>query len=326
MPDDHRLYLGTNDGLRVLSRAGDGGWTVETQALDNAPLTALQPAPDGSGDLLCAVGVWGMWRCSAEGKEVREQNAGLANKELHALAVSSDSSNVYAGAAPPEVYCSGDGVSWKAISSFTQIPTASQWFYPVPPNYANIRQIVTHPTEPNTLYVGVEVGGLFRSRDGGETWDDLTGDMDPDCHAIALHADRPGRILVSTPRGPYVSRDHGQTWTRCWEGRTPTYSAGVAVCPTEPDTAVAGISKGFRGVDAAIWVTEDGAETWRKADGDLASLAPSQIRGALVYSRSQPKTAYAGTLAGDLFESRDGGRMWAVSHRGLPPIRSIYAP
>ncbi|MBW3623182.1 MAG: hypothetical protein KY468_07195 [Armatimonadetes bacterium] len=321
------LYLGTNDGLRVLCRASDGArWEVAAQALDNAPVTAVQPAPDGSGDLLCAVGVWGMWRCSPDAKATRECNAGIFNRELHALAVAVDGTAVYAGAAPPQVYRSTDGGNaWETLASFERIPGSEGWFYPVPPNYANIRQIVAHPAQPQTLYVGVEVGGLFRSRDGGETWEDLTGDMDPDCHAIALHPERPERIVVSTPRGPFLSCDEGRTWTPLWKDRRPSYSASVAACPAEPDTLVAGISRGFRGGECRIYLSEDGAETWREAEGKTESLFPSQIRGALTYARTTPRTAYAGSLAGDLLESRDGGRTWAVAVRGLPPIRAIYA-
>ena len=182
------------------------------------------------------------------------------------------------------------GESWTTIEAFGRIPGADKWFYPVPPNYANIRQIATDPADAATMYVGVEVGGLFRTRDRGETWEDLTRDMDPDCHAIGLHAERTGRIVVATPRGPYVSRDDGGSWTKCWKDRTPTYSASIAVCPAEPDVVVTGISKGFRGVDATIWVSEDGAATWREAGGDLAALSDSQIRCALAYSGSEPRT------------------------------------
>jgi photosystem II stability/assembly factor-like uncharacterized protein len=325
MPDSDRLYLGTNDGLRVLRRA-DGGWSLETQALDNAPVTALQAVPNGSGDLFAAVGAWGMWRISPDGKTIREINDGISNRELHALAVACDGSALYAGAAPPEIFASvDDGETWNSVSSFLRIPAAEKWFYPVPPYYANIRQIAAHPTRPETFYAGVEVGGLYRTRDGGATWEDLTRDMDPDCHAIALHPDRPDRILVSTPSGPYVSRDEGASWESCWKAAKPSYSASIAVSPGDPDRAIAGISKGFRGVDASIWITEDGARTWREAEGDLGALTPSQIRGALTYSRSAPTTAYAGSLAGDLFESRDGGATWSLAAGGLPPIRAILA-
>lgn len=322
------LYLGTNDGLRVLHRARDGnGWEIGAQNLDNAPVTAIQSAPDGSGDLLCAVGVWGMWRCSPDGKKAWERNTGIENRELHALAVSSEGGTIYAGSAPPQVYRSTDGgESWERLVSLERIPSYASWIYPVPPNYANIRQIVTHPTDPRTLYVAVEVGGLFRSRDAGDTWEDLTGDMDKDAHAVALHPERPERIFVSTPRGPYLSHDDGRTWSQLWKDRSPTYSASIAACPEEPDTIIAGISRGFRGGEATIWVSEDGAESWRPAEGDLDSLTDSQIRGALVYSRSSPRMAYAGSLAGDLFESRDGGQTWAAAMTGLPPVRAIYAP
>ena len=65
------------------------------------------------------------------------------------------------------------------------------------------------------LYVGIEVGALLRSEDGGRTFMELPVNPDVsevDIHRLALHPMRPGRIVASTGWGMIHSDDGGDTW------------------------------------------------------------------------------------------------------------------
>src|SRR5205823_14154735 len=128
----------------------------------------------------------------------------------------------YAGTTPPHLYRTLDGGrSWRELSAFTRAPGATDWVFPVPPGYPNIRWILAGPADPNVLSVGVEIGGLIRSEDGGQTWQDRTAGMNRDVHCVAAHPAVPDVLYTSTPQGPYRSDDGGWRWTHIWQRRSP---------------------------------------------------------------------------------------------------------
>jgi hypothetical protein len=63
------------------------------------------------------------------------------------------------------------------------------------------------------VWAGVEIDGVFRSLDGGDTWTHLeTGLYDPDIHAEMVAATRLKRLYASTAREVFTSSDLGDTW------------------------------------------------------------------------------------------------------------------
>src|SRR2546421_7229140 len=79
---------------------------------------------------------------------------------------------------------------------------------PFPLN-GRIQALVAHPM----VWAGVEIDGVFRSLDGGDTWTHLeTGLYDPDIHAVTIAATQPKRIYASTAREMFVSDNLGDTW------------------------------------------------------------------------------------------------------------------
>ena len=69
------------------------------------------------------------------------------------------------------------------------------------------------PIEPNNLWAGLEVDGVRRSRDGGETWETVNGAIkNPDVHSITVAAGPPKQVIVVVNNGIYTSTDDGITW------------------------------------------------------------------------------------------------------------------
>jgi photosystem II stability/assembly factor-like uncharacterized protein len=85
---------------------------------------------------------------------------------------------------------------------------------------------------------------------------------------------------------------------------------------------LAGISRGFRGGDAALFHSTDRGETWTRVTEERPSLADTIFK-ALAFSRSSSEVVAAGTMAGEVWLSEDGGRSWAAAAAGLPPERSL---
>ena len=104
------------------------------------------------------------------------------------------------------------------------------------------------PTTPTVIWVGVEVGGVARSSDGGQSWKvDLPGD-NPDIHMMFAHPVEPGVLFVSTGygrfdgvaeelegnAGVFRSADYGETWEYVWKGMTPRYSRPLCIDRRDP--------------------------------------------------------------------------------------------
>src|SRR5205823_10078840 len=83
---------------------------------------------------------------------------------------------VYVGTLPAMVYVSENGGrSFRELSTFRSIPDAAHWTFPPAPHAPDIRAIVLDARVPDEILVGVEEGGVVRSRDRGETWEDISG-------------------------------------------------------------------------------------------------------------------------------------------------------
>jgi photosystem II stability/assembly factor-like uncharacterized protein len=315
-----RIIAGTADGVRLLEPR-DGQWRVVKQGLDNGPVNALLPV---DGAILCGVLGWGVYRADAACERFEPSSEGLPVPQVCALAADPRlPSVVYAGTTPPHLYRTQDGGrTWRELSAFARAPGAEEWAFPVPPGYPNIRWILPGPADPDTLSVGVEIGGLLRSEDGGHTWQDRTGAMNRDIHCIAAHAQEPDLFYTATPQGPYRSQPDGAGWRHLWQDRSSSYSAQIAVHPAQPDTVLVGISRGFRGGDAALFRSTDRGDTWTKVTEDRPSLSATIFK-ALAFSRASSDTVAAGTMAGEVWLSEDGGASWTVAASGLPPVRSL---
>jgi hypothetical protein len=206
-----RIMAGTADGVRLLEPR-EGRWQVVRQGLDNGPVNALLAA---DGAVLCGVLGWGVYRTGESAERFEPSSEGLPVPQVCALAgAPGRTQTAYAGTTPPHLYRSEDGGrSWRELPVFARAPGSEKWVYPAAPGYPNIRWVLAGPAYPEVLTVGVEIGGLIRSEDGGRTWQDRTGDMNRDIHCVAAHPSAPDVLYTSTPHGPYRSDDGGHSWT-----------------------------------------------------------------------------------------------------------------
>ena len=73
--------------------------------------------------------------------------------------------------------------------------------------------IVIDPMDHQHIWAGIEVDGVRRSKDGGETWEAITsGVKDPDIHNLAISAGPQKKVCVITPREVFATVDDGMTW------------------------------------------------------------------------------------------------------------------
>jgi photosystem II stability/assembly factor-like uncharacterized protein len=147
------------------------------------------------------------------------------------------------------------------------------------------------PRRADTLYAAVAGGGLFRSTDGGGTFELVSGKVGSNVFGLAVTP--AGRILAADPkRGLYASDDRGKTWAVVLQAP----ALGVAVNPSRPSSVLA--------TGSGIFLSGDGGTRWRRV------LAVEGGVGPVAWAPSNPRVAYAIGGKRLLYRSTDGGRSW----------------
>ena len=193
----------------------------------------------------------------------------------------------------------------------------------------------------NTYYLASASGGVWKSTDGGLTWNPIFDDQPiSSIGSIAVAPSDPNVIYVGSGEanirgnvaagnGIYKSTDAGKTWTHVWkqEGQIGT----MVVHPTNPDIAFAAVLGHAFGPnpERGVYRTTDGGKTWvqvlKKNDDTGASdvaLDPSNPRilfAGFWEARRYPWDLKSGGPGSGLYVSRDGGDTWTLlTGKGLP--------
>jgi photosystem II stability/assembly factor-like uncharacterized protein len=215
---------------------------------------------------------------------------------------------VYAGTEPSALYRSEDrGETWRELGGLLELPSRPTWSFPPRPWTSHVRWIAPSPHNAGLLLVGIELGGLMRSTDGGETWQDHRPGAQRDVHSLAWHPQVEGRAYEAGGGGAAWSEDGGETWHEADAGRDRHYTWSVAVDPDDPSLWYVSASTG---PFAAHGRGDPQARIYRRSDNGWETLS-----GGL----PEPLTAMAYALlttAGRLFAGFADGTLWVSPDRG----------
>ena len=318
-----RLYIATGDGIARLDETGET-WTVELSLLGSgAQCLAVDPAdPDIVYAGLREDGV----RRSVDGGR-SWIDCELPEPAAFSLAVSAADGAVYAGTEPSRLFRSDDqGESWGELEALLELPSRPNWSFPPRPWTSHVRWIAASPHDAELLLVGIELGGLMRSIDGGWSWQDHRPGAQPDVHSLAWHPRARGRAYEAGGGGAAFSTDAGESWQPADEGRDRHYTWSVAVDTDDPDCWYVSASTGpfaahgRRGPRAHIYRRRDG-EPWQPLSGGLPEPLPAMPYALL----ATDGRLLAGLADGQLWESRDGGESWTPLRLGGDPVDSLVA-
>ena len=307
---------GRTDNVEILNSALDGE-TVREVARDPfhpnrlyaATLTEIHVSEDDGAS----------WQWLPSG--------GIDHRDIWTMAVHpARADEIYVGTLPAAVYVSENGGrSFRELSAFRTLPDYNKWTFPPGAHVAHARCIALDARAPDEIIVGIEEGGVARSRDRGATWEDISGPAsstafpkvnDPagivpyemgqhedgrvyrDVHLVMRHPTRLETLFASTGIGTYQTNDGGKNWLKCEYGMGRAYAIPMTNHPSVPERIFLGAAEN----GPASW---PGYRTVRAGPYNTVKF-------------SRNLSAQTGGAKTQILRSDDAGKTWNRLEAGLP--------
>ena len=335
-----RLYIGTDSGLTVLS--GDGaGWSPFQELLPGKFVRAMTAVAGVNAAYACVVkdGLYashdggGSWQLALPGN-------------IHSVAVDPGNAKiVYAGSEPVGLFRSDDrGRQWRELTALRDQPDSvtDKWWFPQYPHESHVLSIFVDWHDPRVLCVGLEHGGILRSTDGGESWEDISAGIEYiDIHTVKGDPRQANLYYTATARGFYRSERYGHDWLFAERGIDRSYFHDLVVVRGEPPALFLTTANGTPPAwlrqeksQSAIFRSLDGGANWQQLRGGLPASMERMIWN-LAVDAEDPSHLYAGTgeaqgqrsensaTRGGVWLSKDRGDTWNQIYEGPNTIRSV---
>lgn len=253
-----------------------------------------------------------------------------AGRTVGAVGVPSQPNVFFIGVNNGGVWKTDDyGRTWKPL--FDEMPTGS------------IGDIAVSPTNPNVIYVGTGEGlhrpdlsvgdGIYKSTDGGKSWQHLGLKDVQQVGWITVHPTNPDEVFVAglghpygpnPERGVFRTRDGGKTWDKVLYINENTGAIQVEYDPNNPSIIFADLwehregpweNASFSGANSGLYKSTDGGSTWRKITKGLPGVEQGLGRIGVGIAPSNSNRMYATVDArsnGGIYRSDDGGESWSL--------------
>ena len=240
------------------------------------------------------------------------------------------------------------GKTWEAVGNkftYDGVTGTHLWYdgTPHPWEFKRVWHLEPSLTDPDTVYAGVEDAAMFRTTDGGQTWEELAGlrthasgpRWQPGAGGLGLHTillvpGKPDRIYIAiSAAGAFRTDDGGTTWRPINRGLKsefiPDPDAEVGHCvhriamhPSRPNTV-------FMQKHWDVMRTDDAGESWHEVSGNL----PTDFGFPIDVHAHEPETVYVVPIKSDsehyppegklrVYRSKTGGNEWEPLTKGLP--------
>jgi photosystem II stability/assembly factor-like uncharacterized protein len=205
-----------------------------------------------------------------------------------------------------------------------------------------INDLENHPTNARVLYAGTAGGGVWKSSDGGATFNPIFDDHVQSIGVVKLDPKDPDKTIwvgtgetwtrnsVSVGDGLFKSTDGGNNWKEIPGFEKSERIASIAINPNNTDIVYVGVLGALWGdsEDRGVYKTTDGGRTWSK----ILYVSPSTGAADVIMDPKDPNILYAsmwefrrsgwgfnsGGLNSALYKSINGGQSWDKIHNGFP--------
>jgi photosystem II stability/assembly factor-like uncharacterized protein len=334
MPERARVFAVTGD--EVVRFTLDGAETQEPESLLSG-VGARCVAVDPRDPQRVYVGTLdsGAYASDDAGVTWRQDDKGLEDRCVLSVAVSpshqeSGVSVAYAGTEPSNLYRSEDGGrSWQVLPALRELPSEPRWSFPPRPWTHHVRTIALHPRDPEWLAVGIELGGVMRSLDGGASWIDHNPQAHSDAHQLLTHPLAPARVYEAAGQGIALSEDRGKTWKRFEDGLDRHYGWAEAIDPADPDLWYVAISRSPFAAhgdgDGDARLLRSRGNGWTRVDTWGASTELRRMPYALSALPEQPNRLLVGLRGGTMLATNDAAESWSRLSLELPDVIALAA-
>ena len=263
----------------------------------------------------------GLLRSEDAGESWRSVDSPLSDYCVWAIAIDpADPATMFAGTGTPTPAAifrsTNGGTTWdkRPVEVAEECPAVG-----VP----RVTGIAIDPTNRNSIWVGLEVDGVRRSTDGGDTWTAINGQIpNPDVHNVVVAAGPPKTVVVVVNNDVYTSTDDGASWEPVgikdvfpW-----TYPRGIMVQPGSPDTIFLTIGDTTPGSTGTVMRSKDTGKTWERLN---LPVDPNSAMWVVNAQPFDPDLIFAGSRYGYLYRSDDAGESWSKLQREFSEISSV---
>jgi photosystem II stability/assembly factor-like uncharacterized protein len=240
------------------------------------------------------------------------------------------------------------GKTWEPVGNqftYEGVPGTHKWYdgSPHPWEFKRVWHLEPSLTNPEMVLAGVEDAALFRSTDGGQSWQELPGlrghgsgsSWQPGAGGMCLHSivqdpSNPQRLFIAiSAAGAFRTEDGGKSWRPINRGLRslyipdPTAEVGhcvhrIAMHPKRPGVL-------FMQKHWDVMRSDDAGDNWREVSGNL----PTDFGFPIAVHAHEPETIYVVPIKSDsehfplegklrVYRSRTGGNEWEALTKGLP--------
>ena len=323
MEKDYTIFVGCVGGGLSYSPDGGESWNrVRNPLPSECNVRALTVYPDDPHRIIAGSDL-GIFRSNDNGANWDHLESPMDdNIQTWSVAVDPEDSNtIFAGTRPDAFRSKDGGKSWEQLALGVTVPC--------PVGIPRTTNVIVDPRDHRTIWAGIEVDGVYKSLDGGDSWVHLP-ELGPDpfhgdVHGMMIKPGRQTSVYVTSPFGIATSVDEGESWNyhefpKFNEGDNRSYCRGMALKHDDPNVMFVGNGDFIPGVTGAIRRSKNAGQSW-----DIAPLPvePNSVIYWFGTHTDRPNVIAAASLYGYIYVSEDGGDSWTKLKKEFGEVRSL---